>query len=535
MGCGNCSTGNGVPSGCKSNGACGVGGCGKLSVYDWLADVELPNGQSTYDIVEVRFKNSRKGFFRNMKGFQLQVSDVVVVETSPGHDIGVVSVVGELARIQVRKKAPNFKPHEARKIYRKATKEDVEIWQKARTREQETMLASRKLASELALNMKISDVEYQGDGSKATFYYTAEDRIDFRQLIRDLADEFKVRIEMKQIGVRQEAGRLGGIGSCGRELCCSTWLTDFRSVSTAAARYQQLSLNPQKLAGQCGKLKCCLNYELDSYLDALKKFPSSDVKLQTEKGTAFHIKTDVFKGQMWYMQEQRGEDSGPSIFVPLSPDDVKEIIAMNKEGKKPIDLKKYMVEVEVAEPDYTNVVGQDSLNRFDSAFKKKKGKNKKKKSNSGAPQNVQTNPNQKNSNQQNPNQKNQNPKQGTQPTGNNKNQNKPQGSGDNKNQQNKPQQQNKQGGNQPKPQNQQGVKQQQQSKPKPDEKSSNQGLQSIDKTTSTDATKPVNPEGQGTSKKKKKKKGPNKNQLLMQALREKKAQGGGQDSKPAQE
>jgi cell fate regulator YaaT (PSP1 superfamily) len=376
MGCGNCSTGNGVPNGCKSNGACGVGGCGKLSVYDWLADVELPAGQSTYDIVEVRFKNSRKAFFRNMKGFQLQVSDVVVVETSPGHDIGVVSVVGELARIQVRKKAPNFKPHEARKIHRKATKEDIEKWQKARTREEETMLASRKLASELALNMKISDVEYQGDGSKATFYYTAEDRIDFRQLIRDLADEFKVRIEMKQIGVRQEAARLGGIGSCGRELCCSTWLTDFRSVSTAAARYQQLSLNPQKLAGQCGKLKCCLNYELDSYLDALKKFPSADVKLQTEKGVAFHVKTDVFKGQMWYLQEYRGEDSGPSIFVPLSPEDVKEIIEMNKAGKKPVDLKSYMVEVEVAEPDYTNVVGQDSLNRFDSAFKKKKKKKK---------------------------------------------------------------------------------------------------------------------------------------------------------------
>lgn len=539
MGCGNCSTGNGVPSGCKSNGACGVGGCGKLSVYDWLADVELPNGQSTYDIVEVRFKNSRKAFYRNMKGFQLQVSDVVVVETSPGHDIGVVSVVGELARIQVRKKAPNFKPHEARKIYRKATKEDIEIWQKARTREQETMLASRKLASELALEMKISDVEYQGDGSKATFYYTAEDRIDFRQLIRDLADEFKVRIEMKQIGARQEAGRLGGIGSCGRELCCSTWLTDFRSVSTAAARYQQLSLNPQKLAGQCGKLKCCLNYELDSYLDALKKFPSSDIKLQTEKGTAFHIKTDVFKGQMWYMQEQRGEDSGPSIFVPLSPDDVKEIIAMNKEGKKPIDLKKYMVEVVVAEPDYTNVVGQDSLNRFDSAFKKKKGKNKKKKgSDAGAPRNVQANPNQQNSkqgNQPSSNNKNQNKPQGS---GNNQNQNKPQGSGNNQNQQNKPQQ-NKQGANQPKQQNKQGGNQQNKNSGNQQTKGTdNQQPKSQRDDSSSDAnTKPINPEGQGAAKKKKKKKGPNKNQLLMQALREKKAQqgGGDQSSKPTQE
>lgn len=383
MGCGSSSSGSGVPKGCKSNGACGVGGCGKLSVYDWLADIEMPNGQSTYDVVEVRFKNSRKSFFRNMKDIPLQVGDAVVVEASPGHDVGVVSVVGELARIQVRKKAPGFKPHEARKIYRKATKDDLEKWKDARNREQQTMYKSRELASELALDMKISDVEYQGDGSKATFYYTAEDRIDFRQLIKDLADAFKVRIEMKQIGVRQEAARLGGIGSCGRELCCSTWLTDFRSVSTAAARYQQLSLNPQKLAGQCGKLKCCLNYELDSYLDALKTFPSSDVKLHTEKGTAFHVKTDVFKGQMWYMQEERLEDVKKTVLVPLSPEDVKEIIEMNKAGKKPVDLKAYIAEEEVQEPDYTNVVGQDSLNRFDNAFKKKKKKKKKNKSAQG--------------------------------------------------------------------------------------------------------------------------------------------------------
>ena len=457
MGCGNCSTGNGVPNGCKSNGACGVGGCGKLSVYDWLVDVELPNGQSTYDIVEVRFKNSRKAFYRNMKGFQLQVSDVVVVETSPGHDIGVVSVVGELARIQVRKKAPNFKPHEARKIHRKATKEDIEKWQTAREREQETMLASRKLASELALNMKISDVEYQGDGTKATFYYTAEDRIDFRQLIRDLADEFKVRIEMKQIGVRQEAARLGGIGSCGRELCCSTWLTDFRSVSTAAARYQQLSLNPQKLAGQCGKLKCCLNYELDSYLDALKKFPSADTKLQTEKGVAFHIKTDVFKGQMWYMQEYRGEDSGPSVFVPLSPEDVKEIIEMNKAGKKPVDLKSYMVEVEVAEPDYTNVVGQDSLNRFDSAFKKKKRKKKKGKgqeaaaAGSGGPQQQKAGQQQKGGGGQRQQGQNKGAQQGQQKRSPQNNKPKPQGQQSS----NRPQQ----NANKPKPQQQGGQQQ----------------------------------------------------------------------------
>jgi cell fate regulator YaaT (PSP1 superfamily) len=451
MGCSSCSTEGGVPKGCKSNGACGAGGCGKLSVYDWLADIDLPNGQSTYDVVEVRFKNSRKAFFRNMKDIQLQVGDAVVVEASPGHDVGVVSVVGELARIQVRKKAPNFKPHEARKIYRKASKEDIEKWKESREREKLTMFRSREVASELALNMKISDVEYQGDGTKATFYYTAEDRIDFRQLIKDLADTFKVRIEMKQIGVRQEAARLGGIGSCGRELCCSTWLTDFRSVSTAAARYQQLSLNPQKLAGQCGKLKCCLNYELDSYLDALKSFPSSEVRLQTEKGHAFHIKTDVFKGQMWYMYEERGEEVSKSVMVPLSPSDVKEVIEMNKAGKKPLDLKSYIVEEVVAEPDYTNVVGQDSLNRFDNAFKKK-GKNKKKKGKGAGqggenrPQNQGVKPvDGENRPQQNPRPQGNkpNPNQNRKPQNSGQPQaNKPQNSGQgqvNKPQQNKPQ------------------------------------------------------------------------------------------------
>lgn len=377
MGCSNCSNGGGVPNGCKSNGSCGTGSCGKLSVFDWLADVELPNGQSTYDVVEIRFKNSRKAFFRNIKGFQLQVGDVVAVDTSPGFDIGIVSVVGELARIQVRKKTQNFKAHEARSILRKGTKEDIEKWKEYRSNESETMFASRRLASELGLAMKISDVEYQGDGSKATFYYTADDRVDFRQLIRTLADEFKLKIEMKQIGVRQEAARLGGIGSCGRELCCSTWLTDFRSVSTAAARYQQLSLNPQKLAGQCGKLKCCLNYELDSYLDALKKFPRSDIRLKTQKGIAFHIKTDVFKEQMWYILDDKSNPGG-GAFIPLKPDRVAEIIRMNKAGEMPTDLKDFMIQVEVEVPDYTDVVGQDDLNRFDSVFKKGNKKKKRK-------------------------------------------------------------------------------------------------------------------------------------------------------------
>ncbi len=375
MGCSSCSSGGGTPKGCKNNGTCSSGGCNKLGVFDWLANMQLPGGQAPYDILEIRFKNSRKAFYRNAKNLTLQVGDVVAVEASPGYDIGVVSIVGELARIQVKKKAPNLKPGEVKKIMRIATQEDINKWVEARKLESEVMYQSRTLAVNLGLEMKISDVEYQGDLSKATFYYTAEGRVDFRQLIKDMADKFKIRIEMRQIGSRQEAQRLGGIGSCGRELCCSTWLTDFRSVSTSAARYQQLSLNPQKLAGQCGKLKCCLNYELDMYLESIKSFPTSDTKLYTEKGMAFHIKTDVFKRQLWYLYE--GEAGVGSGLIALSPERVREIAKMNKNGKKPADLKDFEEAVVRKEPDYDNVVGQDSLNRFDSAFKSKKRKKKK--------------------------------------------------------------------------------------------------------------------------------------------------------------
>lgn len=375
MGCANC--GGGTPNGCKNNGTCSSGGCSKLEVFDWLGNMDLPAGQSPYDIYEIRFKNSRKGFYRNTKKLPLLTGDVVVVEGSPGYDVGVVSVSGELARIQVKKKAPGFKPVEAKKVLRKATQEDIDKWIEARSLEKDVMFQARTLAVNLSLEMKISDVEYQGDLSKATFYYTAEGRVDFRQLIKDMAEAFKIRIEMKQIGARQEASRLGGIGSCGRELCCSTWLTDFRSVSTSAARYQQLSLNPQKLAGQCGKLKCCLNYELDMYMDALKAFPKGDLRLRTEKGTATHIKTDVFKKQMWYAYD--GDAGVGSGLIPLAPERVSEIKALNKEGKKPVDLNDYVEEVFVAEPDYTNVVGQDSLNRFEHVFKKKKNKKRRKK------------------------------------------------------------------------------------------------------------------------------------------------------------
>ena len=382
MACSNCSSEGGTPRGCKNNGTCSSGGCNKLEVFDWLANISPANGQSSYDIVEVRFKNSRKSFYRNAKNFSLQVGDVVVVEASPGQDVGVVSVVGELARIQVKKKAPGLKPVETKKIYRIATQDDIDKWIKARSLEKEVMYKSRTLAVNLNLEMKISDVEYQGDLTKATFYYTAEGRVDFRQLIKDMADQFKIRVEMRQIGSRQEASRLGGIGSCGRELCCSTWLTDFRSVATSAARYQQLSLNPQKLAGQCGKLKCCLNYELDMYLDAIKAFPKTDNKLQTENGNAYFVKTDVFKQLMWYSYE--GEAGGG--LVSLTPDRVREIAKMNAEGKKPKELNE-LVQVEKKEPDYTNVVGQDSLNRFEHTFKNKKNKKKSGKKNRNQQQN----------------------------------------------------------------------------------------------------------------------------------------------------
>jgi cell fate regulator YaaT (PSP1 superfamily) len=383
MSCTSCSTGqdNGIPKGCNNNGSCGTdSGCNKLSVFDWLGNMRLPEGQVACDVMEIRFKNSRKEFFRNVNNLSLNVGDVVAVESSPGHDIGVVSITGELVRLQMRKKNVNADNEEIRKIYRKAKQQDIDKWREAQSLEVETMYKARTLALRLGLQMKISDVEYQGDKSKAVFYYTANGRVDFRELIKVLAEEFKVRIEMRQIGARQEAARLGAIGSCGRELCCSTWLNDFRTVTTSAARYQQLSLNPLKLAGQCGKLKCCLNYELDSYLDALKEFPEIDnKKLATEKGYAFHQKTDIFKRIIWWSYT-----SEPDVFHALSIERTKEIMRLNAEGQKPADLleAKLYKELEVKKPDYENVVGQDSLTRFD---KNKKPNNRNKNNNTRKP------------------------------------------------------------------------------------------------------------------------------------------------------
>ncbi|MDO1512998.1 regulatory iron-sulfur-containing complex subunit RicT [Maribacter confluentis] len=368
MGCSSCSTGkDGQPKGCKNNGTCGTDGCNKLTVFDWLSNMSLPNGERPFDFVEVRFKNSRKEFFRNTENLSLSIGDIVATQAQSGHDIGMVTLTGELVRVQMKRKKESFDETSASKIYRKATQKDIDIWQKCRNREEEIKKRAREIAIILKLQMKISDVEFQGDGSKATFYYTADERVDFRQLIKDMAKAFGIRIEMRQIGYRQEAQRLGGIGSCGRELCCSTWLTDFRSVSTSAARYQQLSLNPQKLAGQCGKLKCCLNYELDVYLDALKDFPSQDTKLFTDKGLAFCQKTDIFKEMLWFSYKE-----DPGNWHVLTKDQVNTILAKNKKKEKVASLEMYAIDVNVEEKVvFENVVGQDSLTRFD----KPKGKN----------------------------------------------------------------------------------------------------------------------------------------------------------------
>jgi len=344
----------------------------KLSVYDWLSDIPLPAGQQAFDCVEVRFKNSRKEFFRNVHRLPLQIGDIVATETISGHDIGTVSLTGELVRIQMKKKKVDDQSPTLPKIYRKATERDIEIWKEHRAKEEALQKRSRELAIALGLEMKISDVEYQGDGSKATFYYTAEGRVDFRQLIKDMAKEFSTRIEMRQIGYRQEAARLGGIGSSGREISCSTWLTEFRSVTTAAARYQQLSLNPQKLAGQCGKLKCDLNFELDCYLEALRDFPRTDTKLLTEKGIASCQKVDIFKRLMWFTYE------GDFInWHKLTVDQVKEILELNKQKQPVPSLEEYMQEEdETASALPLENAQEGSLTRFDEKPKKRKNKKK---------------------------------------------------------------------------------------------------------------------------------------------------------------
>lgn len=376
MGCGSCSTGGCAPAGCKSNGSCLTNGCSKLDVYDWLAHMDMPSNYKVFNIIEIKFKGSRKDFYLNHENLYLEAGELVAVETTTGgYDIGHVSLTGELVRMQLKKRHQRTEDI-TRKIYRKATSADVEKWKLAKEQEFETMHKARVLAKELGLEMKLSDVDYQGDKTKATFYYTAEGRVDFRELIKRMAETFRIRIEMRQIGMRQEASRLGGIGSCGRELCCSTWLTDFKTVSTSAARYQNLSLNTLKLAGQCGKLKCCLNYELDTYMDALRDIPDNVERLETGKGSAKLQKTDIFKKLMWFSYPNEEN------WIPIEIGRVKEIQQLNKSGQKPDDLKDeaaVLTKPVVAKVlDYENVVGQDSLTRLDQKPRNSKNNRSKK-------------------------------------------------------------------------------------------------------------------------------------------------------------
>ncbi|MDR0938154.1 MAG: hypothetical protein LBN29_02195 [Mediterranea sp.] len=335
----------------------------QLNTYDWLADI--PGNAEECDMVEIQFKNTRKGYYRNSNKLPLEKGDVVAVEATPGHDIGVVTLTGALVPLQMRK--ANLKPDaEIKRVYRKAKPVDMDKYNEAKAREHDTMIRSRQIAIELNLNMKIGDVEYQGDGNKAIFYYIADERVDFRQLIKVLAETFRVRIEMKQIGARQEAGRIGGIGPCGRELCCATWMTSFVSVSTSAARFQDISLNPQKLAGQCAKLKCCLNYEVDCYVEAQKRLPSKEIQLETKDNTFFYFKADILTNQVTYSTDK----SVPANLVTISGRRAFEVMGMNKKGTKPESLLE--AEVKPETPRTADLLDQDSLTRFDRNKKKKK-------------------------------------------------------------------------------------------------------------------------------------------------------------------
>ena len=355
---------DGKVSGCKNNGACGTGGCNKMNAFDWLSNTEVPRSDR-FDIIEVRFKNGHKDFFRNTENLDLTTGDAVIVEVQNGHHLGHVSLQGELVRLQMRKKNV-ANDGELRKIYRIAHLKDLEKYEEVKKREMPSLHRGREIIRQMNLQMKLSDVEYQADNMKASFYYSADERVDFRELIKVLAAEFRVRVEMRQISLRQEAGRLGGIGVCGRELCCSTWLSDFKNVATSAARYQNLSLNPSKLSGQCGRLKCCLNYELETYMDALKHIPDVGKPLLTEKGEAVLQKTDIFRRIMWFGYKEE------TAWYPLDVDRVNEILELNNAGRKPATLEQN--ELEEREP--VSVLNSD-LEKLDKKFSNK-SRNKKK-------------------------------------------------------------------------------------------------------------------------------------------------------------
>ncbi len=342
----------------------------KLNTYDWLCDV--PDAENATDYVEVQFKNTRKGYYLNSGKIPLEKGDVVAVESSPGHDIGTVTLTGKLVLLQMKKNHTRTEGVEPKRIYRKAKPNDLEKYEEAKAKEHETMIRSRQIAADLGLNMKIGDVEYQGDGNKAIFYYIADERVDFRQLIKVLAEAFRVRIEMKQIGARQEAGRIGGIGPCGRELCCSSWMTSFVSVATGAARYQDISMNPQKLAGQCAKLKCCINYEVDAYVEAQKRLPSREMVLETKDNTYYHFKTDIFKQEITYSTDK----SFAANLVTITAQRAYEVINMNRKGIKP-PLLEADEKPQTPKRDSHDILGQESLTRFDNTSPKKKKKKKK--------------------------------------------------------------------------------------------------------------------------------------------------------------
>ena len=358
----------------NGSGNLSIKGCGKqdkqLNTYDWLADI--PGNKEEVDLVEVQFKNTRKGYYKNSNKLKIEKGDIVAVEANPGHDIGVVTLTGRLVPLQMKK--ANLKPDvEIKRIYRKVKPVDMEKYEEAKAKEHDTMIRSRQIALNLNLAMKIGDVEYQGDGNKAIFYYIADERVDFRQLIKVLAEAFRVRIEMKQIGARQEAGRIGGIGPCGRELCCATWMTNFISVSTSAARFQDISLNPQKLAGQCAKLKCCLNYEVDAYVESQKRLPSKEITLETIDGTFYFFKADILKGTITYSSDK----SFLANAVTISARRAFEIINMNKRGEKPEMLKENGQSSENNKP--VDLVEQESLTRFDKRKNSNNNNNRKKK------------------------------------------------------------------------------------------------------------------------------------------------------------
>lgn len=372
----------------KGNRRLTAAGCKKssgqmLSIHDWLADIEINKDSCQY--VEVQFKNTRKGYYLNSNNLSLEKGDIVAVESNPGHDIGTVTMQGYLVALQMHKNGFDPQKNEIKRVYRKARTTDIEKWEESKAKEHDAMLRTRKIAKDLNLDMKIGDVEYQGDGNKAIFYYIADERVDFRQLIKVLAEVFQVRIEMKQIGARQEAGRIGGTGPCGRELCCSTFLSRFSSVGTNAARVQDLSMNPQKLAGQCAKLKCCLNFELDNYIEAIKEFPDKSIHLETENETYYFFKLDAFARKMTYSTAP----NAPQNLVEISLDRAKEVIAMNEKGQKPESLSDNSSKNQAPAIDFTVSVGEGSLTRFDNKNKKKRKKKNKNKSTHRAENNEQ--------------------------------------------------------------------------------------------------------------------------------------------------